>query len=193
MSGFDANLLAKVLNIDTRLARKLQNERDNRGAIVRVKHEIQSQKQSRKKRGNKEVKRGRKKERDMKKKKEEGNEENINAYNIVYVAIGNERVEIVSKNREAIFDDQVQEGQVITVPQNHAVLKKAGRQGFEWIAFKTKANAKISQLVCSLSVMRGLPVDVLSNSFVISWEEASKFEENKHKVSVFSPRRGSQE
>ncbi|KAK8661536.1 hypothetical protein V6N13_091135 [Hibiscus sabdariffa] len=118
---------------------------------------------------------------------------NINAYNIVYVAIGNERVEIVSKNREAIFDDQVQEGQVITVPQNHAVLKKAGRQGFEWIAFKTKANAKISQLVCSLSVMRGLPVDVLSNSFVISWEEASKFEENKHKVSVFSPRRGSQE
>lgn len=41
LSGFDEKLLAEVFGIDTRLARKLQNENDNRGAIVNVEHEFQ--------------------------------------------------------------------------------------------------------------------------------------------------------
>ncbi|KAE8735966.1 Legumin B [Hibiscus syriacus] len=118
---------------------------------------------------------------------------NINAHSIVYITRGNGRIQIVSENGEAIFDDRVQEGQVITVPQNHVVLKKAGRQGFEWISFKTNANAQISQLAGRVSVLRGLPVDVLANSFGISREEASRLKQNRQEVSVFSPRRGSQQ
>ncbi|XWS13855.1 hypothetical protein CRYUN_Cryun36dG0074800 [Craigia yunnanensis] len=41
LSGFDEKLLAEVFRIDTSLARKLQNQNDNRGAIVKVEHEFQ--------------------------------------------------------------------------------------------------------------------------------------------------------
>ncbi|KAK9020231.1 hypothetical protein V6N11_054721 [Hibiscus sabdariffa] len=71
---------------------------------------------------------------------------NINAHNIVYITRGNGRIQIVSKNGETIFDDQVQEGQMIIVPQNHAVLKKASRQGFEWIAFKQTPMLSLASL-----------------------------------------------
>ncbi|XWS13854.1 hypothetical protein CRYUN_Cryun36dG0074700 [Craigia yunnanensis] len=118
---------------------------------------------------------------------------NINAHSIVYITRGRGRIQIVAENGEALFDDQVEEGQVITVPQNHAVVKKAGRQGFEWIAFKTNANAKISQIAGRLSVFRGLPVDVLANSFDISREEAMRLKQGRQEVSLFSPRQGSQQ
>ncbi|KAK8670952.1 hypothetical protein V6N13_037564 [Hibiscus sabdariffa] len=266
LSGFDENLLAEVFNIDTRLARKLQNERDNRGAIVRMEHEIQSPEEAEEEqreqgsqeeeeeedeRSEEERRRERRRSRGERGSRN-GLEEtfctmrlkhrtdssfadifnprggrittvngfnlpilnalqlsaergvlynnaiyaphwNINAHSIVYITRGNGRIQIVSENGEAIFDERVQEGQVITVPQNHAVLKKAGRQGFEWIAFKTNANAKITQLAGRVSVLRGLPVDVLANSFGISQEEATKLKQNRQEVSVFSPRRGSQE
>ncbi|KAK8661540.1 hypothetical protein V6N13_091139 [Hibiscus sabdariffa] len=269
LSGFDENLLAEVFNIDTRLARKLQNERDNRGAIVRVEHEIQTpetDEEEERQQGSEEEEEeeGERSEEEREERRRErrrsrgergsrnGLEEtfctmrlkhrtdssfadifnprggrittvngynlpilnalqlsaergvlynnaiyaphwNINAHSIVYITRGNGRIQIVSENGDAIFDDRVYEGQVITVPQNHAVLKKAGRQGFEWIAFKTNANAKISQLAGRVSVMRGLPLDVLANSFGISREEATKLKQNRQEVSVFSPRRGSQE
>ncbi|KAL4387528.1 hypothetical protein GQ457_09G021250 [Hibiscus cannabinus] len=265
LSGFDENLLAEVFNIDTRLARKLQNERDNRGAIIRMEHEIQSPEEAEEEQREQ---RSQEEEEEEDERSEEEREErrrsrgergsgngleetfctmrlkhrtdssfadifnprggrittvngynlpilnalqlsaergvlynnaiyaphwNINAHSIVYITRGNGRIQIVSENGEAIFDDQVQEGQVIIVPQNHAVLKKAGRQGFEWIAFKTNANAKISQLAGRVSVMRGLPLDVLANSFGISREEAMKLKHNRQEVSVFSPKRGSQQ
>ncbi|KAE8660064.1 Legumin B [Hibiscus syriacus] len=269
LSGFDKNLLAEVFEIDTRLARKLQNERDNRGAIVRVEHEIQTPEtaeEEQRQQGSEEEEEAKEEEERSEEEREErrprrsrgeresrnGLEEtfctmrlkhrtdssfadifnprggrittvngfnlpilqwlqlsaergvlynnalyaphwNINAHSIVYITRGNGRIQIVSENGEAIFDDQVQEGQVITIPQNHAVLKKAGRQGFEWIAFKTNANAQISQLAGRVSVMRGLPVDVLANSFGISREEASRLKQNRQEVSVFSPRRGPQQ
>ncbi|EOY06054.1 Legumin B, putative isoform 3 [Theobroma cacao] len=40
LSAFKEQLLAEVFGIDTRLARKIQNEKDNRGAIVKVAHEF---------------------------------------------------------------------------------------------------------------------------------------------------------
>nr|TKS08074.1 hypothetical protein D5086_0000107240 [Populus alba] len=39
--GFDERLLAEAFNVDTRLARRMKNENDNRGIIVRVQHELQ--------------------------------------------------------------------------------------------------------------------------------------------------------
>ncbi|KAL9367372.1 hypothetical protein Peur_038571 [Populus x canadensis] len=39
--GFDERLLAEAFNVDTKLARRMKNENDNRGIIVRVQHELQ--------------------------------------------------------------------------------------------------------------------------------------------------------
>ncbi|KAF9666038.1 hypothetical protein SADUNF_Sadunf16G0187300 [Salix dunnii] len=39
--GFDERLLAEAFNVDTRLARRMKNENDNRGIIVQVQHELQ--------------------------------------------------------------------------------------------------------------------------------------------------------
>lgn len=94
----------------------------------------------------------------------------------------------MSENGETVFDDQVEENQVITVPQNFVVVKKAGDQGFEWIAFKTNANAKVSQIAGRASVFRSLPVDVLANAFDISREEAMKLKQNRQEMTLFSPR-----
>ncbi|PPS01090.1 hypothetical protein GOBAR_AA19574 [Gossypium barbadense] len=273
LSGFRDNILAQAFGIDTRLARKLQNERDNRGAIVRMEHGFEWPEKGQRRQGREEEG---EEEREPKwqrrqESQEEGSEEeereergrgsrrsgngleetfcsmrlkhrtpassadvfnprggrittvnsfnlpilqylqlsaergvlynnaiyaphwNMNAHSIVYITRGNGRIQIVSENGEAIFDEQVERGQVITVPQNHAVVKKAGRRGFEWIAFKTNANAKISQIAGRVSIMRGLPVDVLANSFGISREEAMRLKHNRQEVSVFSPRQGSQQ
>ena len=76
---------------------------------------------------------------------------------------------------------------MIVVPQNFAVLKKAGNQGLEWIAFKTNANAKINQIAGRASAIRAMPLDVLVNSYDISREEARRLKESRQEMSVFSP------
>ncbi|EOY06049.1 Legumin B [Theobroma cacao] len=57
---------------------------------------------------------------------------NVNAHSIVHITRGNGRFQIVRENGDTVFDDQVEEGQMIVVPQNFAVLKKAGIQGLDW-------------------------------------------------------------
>ncbi|XVF66479.1 hypothetical protein PTKIN_Ptkin10aG0038700 [Pterospermum kingtungense] len=283
LSGFDEKLLAEVFNIDTRLARKLQNENDERGAIVKVERELQfrtpeeieeeqtqqggeeeeedeeeqeqgSEEEEEEERGGRRKKhvKGSRKGQKGKRRSRNGLEEtfctmrlkhmtdssfpdvfnpragrittvnnfnfpvlvalqlsaergvlyknaifaphwNMNAHSIVYVTNGSARIQIVSENGEAVFDDEVEEGQVITVPQNFVVVKKAGREGFEWIAFKTNSNAKTAELAGHTSVFRAIPVEVLANSFRISREEANRLKQNWRDVSLLAPGRGSQQ
>ncbi|XVF28599.1 hypothetical protein REPUB_Repub15cG0043700 [Reevesia pubescens] len=112
---------------------------------------------------------------------------NVNAHSIVYITRGNGRIQIVRENGDTVFDDQVEEGRMIVVPQNFAVLKKAGNQGLEWIAFKTNANAKINPIAGRASALRAMPQDVLVNSYRISREDARRLKENRQEMSVFSP------
>ncbi|XVE81854.1 hypothetical protein DITRI_Ditri15bG0099500 [Diplodiscus trichospermus] len=117
---------------------------------------------------------------------------NVNAHSIVYITRGNGRVQVVRENGETVFDDQVEEGQMFVVPQNFAVLKKAGNQGLEWIAFKTDANAMINQIGGRVSAFRSMPLDVLASSYRISREEARRLKESRQEMSVFSPGSSSQ-
>ncbi|KAJ6315090.1 hypothetical protein OIU78_018555 [Salix suchowensis] len=111
---------------------------------------------------------------------------NINAHSICYITRGSGRIQIVGDNGQAVFDGQVQEGQVITAPQNFAVVKKAGSQGLEWVSFKTNDNAQISQMAGRVSVIRAIPEDVLANAFQITREDVRKLKNNRDEVSVFS-------
>eukprot|EP00258_Populus_trichocarpa_P015103 XP_006370929.1 legumin B [Populus trichocarpa] len=240
--GFDEKILAEAFNIDTRLARSMRNEKDNRGIIVRAEHELQvvSPHQSREEEREIEYRGGRGGGfngieetfctarlkhnindperadffnpragrlttvnslnlpilRSVQLSVERGvlypnammsPHWNMNAHSIIYITRGNGRIQIVGDNGQTIFDGEVREGQVVTAPQSFAVVKKAGSQGFEWVSFKTNDNAQVSELAGRVSTIRGLPVEVVANSFQISREDARRLKNNREEVSVFSP------
>ncbi|KAF5465936.1 hypothetical protein F2P56_015898 [Juglans regia] len=111
---------------------------------------------------------------------------NLNSHSVIYVIRGNARLQVVGENGQNVFDGEIREGQALTVPQNFAVIKKAGNQGFEWVAFKTNDNAKINALAGRLSTMRALPEDVLINAYRIDREEARRLKYNRDETTLFS-------
>ncbi|URE03081.1 glutelin [Musa troglodytarum] len=114
---------------------------------------------------------------------------NINAHSIMYVTGGRGRVQIVSNQGRTVFDGEVRQGQLLIVPQNYAVIKQAQGEGFEWTSFKTNGNAMVSQIVGKASVLRGMPEEVLMNSYRISNQEARRLKFNRgNQMAIFSPR-----
>ncbi|KAL6210702.1 hypothetical protein ACLB2K_015934 [Fragaria x ananassa] len=112
---------------------------------------------------------------------------NLLAHEIFYVIRGSARVQVVNDNGETIFDDEVRQGQLFIVPQNHAVLQKAiDNQGFQYVAFKTQDNAIINTMAGRTSVLRALPDDVLANAYQISQEEARMLKYSRQEILVLS-------
>ncbi|KAL8513779.1 hypothetical protein ACS0TY_013044 [Phlomoides rotata] len=109
-----------------------------------------------------------------------------NAHSINYITRGSGRIQVVNHNGHAVFDDNVQEGQVVVVPQNFAVVKQAGEQGLEWVEFNTNDNAMINTLSGRTSALRGLPVDVISNAYQMSREEAQRLKMSRQETLLFS-------
>ncbi|KAF3436147.1 hypothetical protein FNV43_RR23239 [Rhamnella rubrinervis] len=109
---------------------------------------------------------------------------NINAHSVIYAIRGRARVQVVDDNGNNLFDDELREGQVLTVPQNFAVLKQASNEGFEWVSFKTNDRANINPLAGRISVLRALPDDVVANVFQLSRDEARQVKNNRRQVSL---------
>ncbi|XP_010556853.2 PREDICTED: 12S seed storage protein CRA1-like [Tarenaya hassleriana] len=103
---------------------------------------------------------------------------NVNANEILYVTNGQAHVQVVNDNGNRVFDQQISKGQLLAIPQGFAVAKTAQSERFEWISFKTNDNAKINTLAGRTSVLRGLPLEVLTNGFQISVEEARRVKFN---------------
>ncbi|XP_062150025.1 11S globulin-like [Alnus glutinosa] len=115
---------------------------------------------------------------------------NLNSHSVIYGIRGNGRIQVVRDDGENVFDGELREGQVLTVPQNFAVIKKAGNEGFEWVAFKTNDYAKINQLAGRLSAIRAIPEDVLINSYRINREQARMLKYNREESTVLSSESG---
>ncbi|KAL4588059.1 hypothetical protein LXL04_000937 [Taraxacum kok-saghyz] len=111
----------------------------------------------------------------------------INAHSLVYVTDGSMRVQIVNNAGESVFDDELREGQVVVVPQNFPVIKRAGEQGARWISFKTNDNAMISNLAGRVSAIRSMPVDVVANSYQLSRNDAQKLKFSQQESLLFTP------
>ncbi|KAL9255925.1 13S globulin seed storage protein-like protein [Drosera capensis] len=111
----------------------------------------------------------------------------VNAHSICYVTRGRGRIQIVRDNGRLVLDQEVQEGQLFVVPQNFVVIKKASREGLEYVAFKTSDNAVVSHLAGRTSALRSLPVEVLANSYLISRETALHLKQSRRSVAVFGP------
>nr|AAL73404.1 11S globulin-like protein [Corylus avellana] len=118
---------------------------------------------------------------------------NLNAHSVVYAIRGRARVQVVDDNGNTVFDDELRQGQVLTIPQNFAVAKRAESEGFEWVAFKTNDNAQISPLAGRTSAIRALPDDVLANAFQISREEARRLKYNRQETTLVRSSRSSSE
>ncbi|XP_076899423.1 11S globulin seed storage protein G3-like [Bidens hawaiensis] len=111
----------------------------------------------------------------------------VNAHTLLYVTEGSLRVQIVNNEGNSIFDDELREGQVVVIPQNFAVIKRASEQGARWVSFKTNDNAKIANLAGRVSVIRSLPVDVVANSFQLSKEQAHQLKFSQRETVLFNP------
>lgn len=117
---------------------------------------------------------------------------NLNAHEVYYVIRGSARVQVVNDNGEAMLDEEVHQGQLFIVPQNHAVLQKAMNNGYEYIAFKTEDNAMINTLAGRTSVLRALPDMVLANAYQMDREQARNLKYNRQETVTFSSSRSSQ-
>ncbi|KAG6468849.1 hypothetical protein ZIOFF_073542 [Zingiber officinale] len=114
---------------------------------------------------------------------------NVNAHSIMYALRGSCRMQVVGHRGRTIFDGELRQGQLLVVPQHFVVVMQSRSEQFEWIAFKTNDNAMVSQVVGKASVLRGLPVEVLMNSYRISREEARRLKFNRgSEMSIFAPK-----
>ena len=111
----------------------------------------------------------------------------LNAHNLVYVTHGSLRVQIVNNQGESVFNDQLRKGQVVVIPQNFAVIKRANEKGARWISFRTNDNAITENLSGRVSAIRSLPVDVVANAYQVSREDAQKLKYNQQQTALFSP------
>ncbi|XP_059288766.1 13S globulin basic chain-like [Lycium ferocissimum] len=108
-----------------------------------------------------------------------------NAHSIIYITRGESRIQVVDHRGESVLDDQVREGQYIVVPQNYAIVKQAGNEGCEFIAFNSNDNAMINTLSGRTSAVWGLPVDVIANAYQISRDEARRLKFNREETLIF--------
>ncbi|PWA60000.1 11S globulin subunit beta [Artemisia annua] len=116
----------------------------------------------------------------------------INAHNLVYVTDGSMRIQIVNNEGNSVFDDELREGQVVVIPQNYAVIKRAGQQGCRWVSFKTNDNAMISNLAGRVSAIRSMPVHVVANSYQMSIEDAQRLKFSQEQTVLLAPSSSSQ-
>lgn len=115
----------------------------------------------------------------------------MNSHTVVYVTRGEAHMQVVGSSGQTLMDERVREGEMFVIPQYFASTCRAGRNGFEYVAFKTTSSPMKSPVVGYTSVFRAMPVQVLTNSYMISPSEAQKLKFNREHQTVFlSPRGG---
>ncbi|OVA02410.1 11-S seed storage protein [Macleaya cordata] len=116
----------------------------------------------------------------------------LNAHSIVYVTRGEAHVQVVGSNGQRVLDERVNQGNLFVVPQHFVSTIRAGDNGFEYVAFKTSGQPMKSPLVGYTSAFKAMPIQVLTNSFQISSQEAQSLKYNReHHTMLLPPRTGS--
>lgn len=110
----------------------------------------------------------------------------MNSHSIIYVTRGDAQVQVVGHNGQSIMDQRVSQGEMFVVPQYFASAAKAGTNGFEWVSIKTSNLPMKSPLVGYTSVFRAMPIDVITNSYQISPQDARDLKLNRGQQSVLA-------
>lgn len=111
---------------------------------------------------------------------------NLNAHSVIYATRGSARVQIVNERGEDIFQGELKENQLVVAPQNFALVKQAGDEGFEWVSFKTNDNAAIQTIAGRTSFLKALPIEVVMNAYQVSREEAEKLKNERRETVIFA-------
>ena len=102
---------------------------------------------------------------------------------------GHAQVQVVNNHGQTVFSDALRRGQLLIIPQHFVVLKKAEREGCQYISIKTNANSMVSHITGKNSILRALPIDVIANAYRISRQEARNLKNNRgEEFGVFTPR-----
>ncbi|XP_059626019.1 11S globulin seed storage protein 2-like [Cornus florida] len=113
----------------------------------------------------------------------------MNGHNIVYVIRGDAQVQVVGSNGQTVMNDRVNQGEMFVVPQYFAATFKAGRNGLEYVAMKTTSLPMKNPLAGYTSVIRAMPLQVLTNSYQMSPNEAQQLKTNRGgQTFLLSPR-----
>ncbi|KAF9683013.1 hypothetical protein SADUNF_Sadunf05G0168100 [Salix dunnii] len=111
---------------------------------------------------------------------------------VVYALRGELNAQIVDERGNTIMNERVREGGMFVIPQFYATLMRAGNNGFEWVSFKSSSQPMKNPLAGSISVMRAIPIDVISSAYQISPREAGQLKTNRDPQSMLlSPTRTS--
>ncbi|KAJ6773730.1 11S GLOBULIN SEED STORAGE PROTEIN 2-LIKE [Salix purpurea] len=111
---------------------------------------------------------------------------------VVYALRGELNAQIVDERGNTIMNERVREGEMFVIPQFYATLMRAGNDGFEWVSFKSSSQPMKNPMAGSISVMRAMPIDVISNAYQISPSEAEQLKTNRDPQSMLlSPARTS--
>uniref|UniRef100_A0ACD5ZVL3 Uncharacterized protein n=1 Tax=Avena sativa TaxID=4498 RepID=A0ACD5ZVL3_AVESA len=114
---------------------------------------------------------------------------NINAHSVMYTIQGHVLVQVVNNHGQNVFDGILRPGQLLIIPQNYVVIKKAKREGCQYISFKTNANSMVSHIAGNTSILRALPVDVIANAYRITRQEAQNLKHNRgEEFGAFAPK-----
>lgn len=114
---------------------------------------------------------------------------NINAHSVVYIIQGSAQVQVANNQGRTVFSGVLHQGQLLIIPQNHAVIKKAEHNGCQYVAIKTIPNPMVSRVAGKNSILRALPVDVIANAYRISRDEARRLKNNRaDEIGAFTPR-----
>ncbi|KAK6164484.1 hypothetical protein DH2020_001348 [Rehmannia glutinosa] len=103
----------------------------------------------------------------------------MHGHTIVYVTKGDAKIEIVGHNGQALMNDRVNQGDMFVVPQYYTSSCRAGNNGFEWVAFKTTGWPMRNPVAGYTSVMRAMPLQVLTNIYQISPNQAQGLKMNR--------------
>lgn len=116
----------------------------------------------------------------------------VNSHCVVYVQRGEAQVQVVDHSGQQVMNDRVNQGEMFVVPQYFASTVRAGQNGLEFVVWRTSSEPMNSQLAGYTSVIRAMPVEVLSNAYQISPNEAQRLKTNRGGESfLLSPQRRS--
>ncbi|CAL0326859.1 unnamed protein product [Lupinus luteus] len=103
---------------------------------------------------------------------------NVNANSILYVLNGSAWFQVVDCSGNAVFNGELNEGQVLTIPQNYAAAIKSLDDNFSYISFKTNDIPQIAALAGLTSSIRALPLDVVAHAFNLDRDQARQLKNN---------------
>ncbi|XP_009761684.1 11S globulin seed storage protein 2-like [Nicotiana tabacum] len=116
----------------------------------------------------------------------------VNSHCVVYVQRGEAHVQVVDHSGQQVMNDRVNQGEMFVVPQYFASTVRAGQNGLEFVVWRTSSEPMNSQLAGYTSVIRAMPVEVLTNAYQISPNEAQRLKMNRGGESfLLSPQRRS--